>query len=226
MKDFLLKNIANYVVKPVLTKYLQSTRTFTFRHLTLQIPPSVFHPAFFFSTKYMLQFADSLALENKTVGEPGAGSGLISLWCFHKKANVYAWDINETAVSNLKSNFEKNYGSVSGFQVFQSDVFDNVPEVNFDFLFINPPYFFNTPATPTQMAWYAGKEGEYFHKLFSSLNSYTTENSEVYMILADNCDLEKIMEIAAVYNWSFTEVSRKKIWWEHNFIYRIQQKKG
>jgi release factor glutamine methyltransferase len=222
--DSLIKYFVRWFVKPIVEIYLKKDRIFNYKGLKLIILKGVFHPRFFFSTKYLASFVEKLNLTDKQFCEPCVGSGLISLVAAKNGALVTCFDINPVAVKNTKLNFERNklMLSSSDFRVIESDLFSSISPTIFDYIVINPPYFFSEVKNPTQFAWNAGKDGQFFMKFFQQLKDYTNNNSEIYMILADNCEIDRIIQIAKNYNWNFSLVEKKKILWEVNYIYRIQ----
>lgn len=211
------KITANYLLKPYLKWYLKSERFYNYNNRKIKIYPSVFHPKYFFSTGILLKFIAKLELKNKTFCEVGAGSGVISFRAHEKGAQVTALEINEVAVKGL----EENYGNLANFKVIKSDLFDGVQNQNFDVLIINPPYFFNEIKDVNSLAWNCGLNGEYFHKLFGQLHQVTTTKSEIYIILAQNCEIERIKSIARDYNFGFTLEYEEKIKWEKNYIFKL-----
>ena len=54
MKD-IIKYIVGRTYKPLLVKYLSGTRNYSYKGIVLAIPPEVFHPGFFSSTKILLR---------------------------------------------------------------------------------------------------------------------------------------------------------------------------
>ncbi|MCY7410704.1 MAG: 50S ribosomal protein L11 methyltransferase, partial [Chitinophagales bacterium] len=74
----LLKTITNTFYRPLLQRYLKKQRSYTFGEIKIQILPGVFHPGFFFSTKFLISVIEKKNLYKKTFLELGAGSGLIS----------------------------------------------------------------------------------------------------------------------------------------------------
>lgn len=202
-------------------RYLKKARRYRFRGLELIIYPSVFHPKYFFSTGVLIDFLDKLNLENKKFCEVGAGSGLLSFIACKQKAEVVCFDLNQTAVKGIEENFTCNFQPSALFKVYHSDLFDAVPKQFFDVVFINPPYFFKKAEDINSLAWNCGENGEYFNKLFSQLPAYCNYESEIYMILADNCEVEKIMSMANNHNIKLVTVSERKIKWEKNFIFKL-----
>src|SRR5439155_17358143 len=107
-----MRNPIKYIVgstwQPLLVKYLSKTRTYHYKDIYLQIPASVFHPGFFFSTHLLLKQIRKIPLKGKKFLEPGAGSGLLSIYAAKQGAEVTATDINPIAVKCLQENCSLN----------------------------------------------------------------------------------------------------------------------
>ena len=188
-----IKNIVALTYKPFLEKYLSKKRIHTYGNIKLQIPPEVFHPGFFTSTHFLLQYIKKLRLENKSFLEMGAGSGLISVYGAKQNANVTAIDINPVAIKFLRNNSEENNVRLN---IVQSDLFEDIPVQQFDIIAVNPPYYKKKPQTLLDHAWYCGENGEFFFDLFTQLPKYIHKNSEVLMVLCDGCDIGMIEDAA------------------------------
>lgn len=214
----IIKKIFAGTIQPVIAKKLQRTTFYKWKDITLRIPPGVFHPKYFFSTKYLLNYVLQLQLEKKSVLELGAGNGLLSIACAKKNAEVTASDISAKAIEALKENAKANYVSI---KIIQSDLFDAIDAQVFDFIFINPPYYAKTPRNEMEKAWYCGENFEYFMKLFQQLRSYMAPETKVIMVLSEDCNLEKIFSIAKTNQFNFTEIHTKKFYWERNFLFQI-----
>lgn len=70
-------------------------------------------------------------------------------------------------------------------------------------------------------AWFCGENFDYFEALFLQLPFYINENTFCYMILSEDCQIEKIKEIAAKNKLKFLQVFEKKQNFEWNFIFKI-----
>jgi release factor glutamine methyltransferase len=217
---------ANYFLKPFLKRYLRSERTFRYEGLELNIYPGVFHPKYFFSTEVLVNFLSSMDVKEKSFCEVGAGSGLISFLAHRKNAHVTALDINPIAIKGLHENFKRNFGESKGFSIIQSDLFTAAPENQFDIIFINPPYYFKNVSDDDELAWNCGENGEYFAALFSQLSGFTHPGSEVFMILAENCELSRITTIAKSQNIIMHLHREVKIKWEKNYIFKLGLNNG
>jgi release factor glutamine methyltransferase len=213
-----LKHIVTHTYKPLLVKYLSKKRLYEYDGIKLEIPPQVFHPGFFFSTRLLLKYVMQLQLKDKKFLELGCGSGLISVYAAKKGAIVTASDINVVAVEFLKKNSKKNNVEL---ELVHSDLFKNIPEQSFDIIAINPPYYKKQPLSEIDHAWFCGENGEYFSGLFESLHRYIHPGSEVYMVLFDGCDMEMINAMALQNNFKLTCVHTHKNLLETDFIFKI-----
>lgn len=214
-----IKHITTRLYKPLLVKYLSATRMYTYKGIRLMIPPAVFHPGFFFSTRLLLRYIASLPLQHKLFLELGAGSGLIALYAARQGALVMASDINPIAIESLEVNRHTNRIPLT---IINSDLFTNIPQQVFDIIAINPPYYKKQPRTPAEYAWYCGEEGEYFQQLFSSLQPYMHAQSQVLMVLCDGCDLPMIKKMAVANGFHMNCVFEKKNWIETNYIFQVE----
>jgi release factor glutamine methyltransferase len=217
-----LKHIVAHTYRPLLVKYLSKTRTYRYGDIKLEIPPEVFHPGFFFSTGLLLNYIKQFQLQGKKFLEPGCGSGLISVYAAKKGASVTATDINPIAIEFIKNNGEQNKVKL---EIIESDLFQNIPQQQFDIIAINPPFYKKQPHTAQEYAWYCGENGEYFSGLFKGLNNYIHAGSEVLMVLFDGCDIEMIENLAAQNGFNLQCVHTRKNLLEKNFIFKIEMTK-
>lgn len=193
---------------------------YAYKGIRLVIPPAVFHPGFFFSTRLLLRYIASLPLKNKSFLELGAGSGLIAMFAARLGAVVTATDINPVAIHSLEMNSQSNR---IPFTIIQSDLFKQIPQQAFDIIAINPPYYKKQPRTIAEYAWYCGEQGEYFQQLFSGLHNYMNAHSTVLMVLCDGCDLAMIKQLAKEKGFELNCVHAKTNWIETNFIFQVEK---
>ena len=210
--------VAQHLFRPLLKRYLAKERRYHYDGISISVLPGVFHPGLFFSTKYLLQHILQFDLKNHSLLEPGAGSGLISFVAEKQGAIVTASDISSTAVQNLQLNKAALKANV---EVIQSDLFDSIAFPAFDFIVINPPYYPKEAATEEARAWYCGPNYEYFEKLFSGIHPFMHADTKTLMVLSEECDIDRIKNIAEKNKCNMKEVSRKKFWWEWNYIFEV-----
>ena len=214
-----VKYIVGSTWQPFLRKYLSKTRRYRYKNIRLQVPSSVFHPGFFFSTHLLLDQIKGFSLQNKKLLEPGAGSGLISIYAAKRGAMVTSTDINPVAVECLKENSRENHVQID---ILRSDLFDEVPVQPFDIILINPPYYKKDPESFSDYAWNCGSNGEYFIKLFNQLKEYVHGETKILMVLCDGCDLEMIKALAGQNGYRMELIFSKKNMIEKNLIYSIE----
>jgi release factor glutamine methyltransferase len=217
-----LKNIVAHTYKPLLVKYLSKTRMYRYDDIQLKIPPQVFHPGFFSSTRFLLHYISGLSLKDKNFLELGAGSGLIAIQAAKKGALVTATDINPVAIDYLYSNSAQNNVSL---EIIRSNLFADIPCQSFDIIAINPPYYKKQPVTLQDFAWYCGENGEYFSGLFSQLSAYIHDKTEILMVLCDGCDIKMIERMSEREGFKIQLKLTKQNMLEKNFIYKIKKGK-
>lgn len=201
--------------------YFSSPRSYSYKSIRGVVLPDVFYPHFTISTKLFMEFLEQKELKDKRFLELGCGTALISVLAAKKGAKVFATDINPKAIENAQLNAEKNGVEV---ETIHSDLFASVPKQQFDYIIINPPYYPKNPHSEAEKAWYCGENFEYFEQLFSTLDAYTNNSSQVLMILSEDCELKTIKSIAKKNKIEFVEVLKKKRNQELNFIYRLSSK--
>lgn len=212
-----LKKISHPFFKFGLNFYYSKPRDFTYDDIKIKVHPDVFPPQMTFSTKILLALINDIDLKSKTFLELGCGSGIISLLAAKKGATVTASDINQTALDYLETNASKNKLNL---KIIYSDLFDNLKNQPFDYMVINPPYYPKKPKNIKQHAWFCGENFEYFERLFVQLPNYLAANT-CYLILSQDCDIEKIKAIALRNVMTFELVFEKKELVETNYVFKV-----
>lgn len=206
-----------------LTKwYLSKPRKWNQKGIRLVIPVGVFHPGLFFSTNYLLQYLQSIELNDTSILELGAGSGLISIALAKKAAKIMSTDISQAACKAIQQNGELNAVDLS---IYQSDLFDQIPiDAKFHLIVVNPPYYPSEPITEADHAWFCGADFAYFKKLFLNLKPRLLQKGKCIMVLSEDCAIDLIASIATEQNLLWKQISKKKIFWEWNYLFEITAK--
>jgi len=219
------KRVRNLIYKPFVEWYTSRESSYKYRDILVKVKPGVFHPRFFSSTGFLLEFFEFINFNRKKVLEIGSGSGLISIFTANEGANVTAIDICPLAVENTNLNVVSNQDKISLYggnvTVLQSNLFENVPAGIFDLLILNPPFYQGDVKKPGDHAWYAGRDMEYFEELFSKCRNYMSRDSEMYMVLSEDCNFNKIFEIAKKNAVLIKAVAVKQFITENLYIFKI-----
>lgn len=217
----IIKKAQEITIKPLVIWYLKKERTFTYQELKFTVFPGVFHPMLFHSSKILAEYLKKLPLKGRSFLEPGSGSGFISVLAAHYGAEVTSLDLNPLAVKNTLVNAETNNIKLIALQ---SDLFANIPKKEFDYIFINPPYYPRKAGNDAQLAWFCGENFEYFRNLFQQLPDYYSTNSQVIMILSEDCNLKEIEHIAESFHQSLELIETRDVFLEKNYLFRIHKK--
>jgi release factor glutamine methyltransferase len=210
------------LLKPLIRLYLRLEPVVWSGGLRVKVPRSVFHPKLYFSSGFMREFIEQLQLKNRSVLDIGCGSGILSLAAARSGAEVTALDINPAAVASTRENAMANMLS-ERIHVIESDVFANLPRRVFDYIIVNPPYYFRAPDSDAARAWYCGENGEFFNSFFERLNDYASAHTHIYMCLEEKVETERVREIAASHGYRMDVVDRKKMKWEVTYIFSVSR---
>ena len=214
-----VKHLAARILVPLTRWYLRKQRSYTYHKIEVKVAAGVFHPGFFYSTKFILEHLEQLPLSGKTLIELGCGSGLISISAARAGAHVTSSDLSPAAIENTKYNAAHNNIKL---HVVHSDLFENI-KGKFDYVIINPPYYAKDALNEEQLAWHCGKNFEYFQKLFLQLRDHIHEASSVIMVLTKGCDLESIFSIASKAGFTFQLLAEKNVLFDgKDYLYRIK----
>jgi release factor glutamine methyltransferase len=213
-----LKPLATRILQPMAAWYLRRPRKSHYQDVHLLVPPGVFHPGLFLSTRFMLKHLQAQNFKGQRFWEIGAGSGMVAIWAAKRGANVWATDISKTAFAAIEANAASNQ---VGINVILADLYDGMPALRFDWIVVNPPYYPKDPQTEAENAFFCGAEFQYFERFFAGLIAFVGPNAEIRMVLSEDCKLDKIAEIGERNGWGMDEVARMRKLGEWNFIYRI-----
>jgi len=200
---------------------LNRTSVTTLFGFDLTIPPSVFHPRFFFSTKILGRFVEQLPLSGKGVLEIGSGAGIISLIAARNGANVVSVDINPMAVRSTRNNAKKNNLSDKVIAL-ESDLFHDVgKDSRFDYIIWNPPFFPEEPHNDTERAWKAGRGYRVLSTFAEQAASFLRPEGKLIIILSSQCNLDEILHNFTRCGFQYATVRRQRSFFEYFVIYQM-----
>jgi release factor glutamine methyltransferase len=222
----IFRYLATRLYKPILANYLKKNRSYNFKPFKFIILSGVFHPAFFYSSKFLLQYLNKLNLENKNVIEVGAGSGLIAFNLALKAKSVIALELSKIAIKGLMLNQQNNktFLPTNVLKIIESNLFEAIPPSVIDYIVVNPPYYPNIAKNETELAWNCGKDFDYFQNFFSQAFNFMNAESKIIMVLSSQCNINKINNIAKSCGFNMQLKTTKKFLIEDNYIFEITKK--
>ena len=209
-----------HTLQPAVARYLREPRTYRGFGLLLRVPPGVFHPRWFFSSQVMAQWLSARDLRGRRLLDLGTGSGLLGLVAARHGAQVTLLDISAAALMAAHANAARNGLKV---EMLHSDGFRNVrPERRWDWIVANPPWFPHAPDDPSEHAWRAGPELQWFSHFFRSLDHRLNRGGRAVMVLADSADIPRIRAIAHDHRRELVVVQTRRVWWERQHVIEVR----
>lgn len=148
---------------------------YTVEGVEIKVNPGVFPPA-----------TDTRLLASHIKTKPGertldltTGAGVFSVIAGLQGATGIAVDINPVAVENARENFSKRNVQI---RAIQSNLFESVPEEQFDQIFANGPFFEGEIIDPLDYACYGAKA--FIEGLFSGIRSKLKTNGRLLIVMS------------------------------------------
>jgi release factor glutamine methyltransferase len=195
------------------------TDTFLTDGFTIEVPPTVFHPQLYFSSKFLGSYIVKLDIRDKKVLDIGAGSGILSLYAARSGAQVVAVDINAKAVEATLKNAKMN-GHEGNIVAIKSDLFKSLSPLDkkFDLIISNPPYYTGTPKDTSDAAWRGGDNYLFIRKLAEGISDFISATGKVLIVLSSDTDIKTISSIFEENHISLQTVSEKDFLFETLYI--------
>jgi release factor glutamine methyltransferase len=197
------------------------TRSLGF-HLT--IPPTVFHPKYYFTSKFFCQYISTLPLWGKSVLDIGCGSGVLSLAAARSGGNVTAVDINPAAVRATEENANRN-GLRGSIHALQSDLFAVLDDSasKFDYILCNPPFYEGEPRTMSERAFRGGKGMTFMARLARLCPLFLSPGGVILLVLSSDADLRGCLIPFDVHQFEVRVVKVKKLLFETLLIIELRR---
>jgi release factor glutamine methyltransferase len=201
------------------------TRTVRIGDLELTVPPTVFHPGLFVTSKIFANFLRNSDLRGKTVVEVGTGSGVLALSAARAGARkVLALDINPNAAAAASANARAN-GLADIVEGRTSDLFSAVGKDElFDVIISSPPSFGGEPRDMSDRAWHAGDGYRHIEPLFRQAYEHLASGGEMFVLLSSDTNIALLESLARQAGFDWQLVTRKSIWVEDFLIFRSTRK--
>jgi release factor glutamine methyltransferase len=206
------------------TFILSSKRTRMVRigDLKLTVPPSVFHPGIFITSKIFADHLRCTDFRDKAVVEVGTGTGVLALSAARAGARkILALDINPVAAAAAAQNASAN-GLASVVETRTSNLFSAVSkDEQFDVVISSPPSFAGEPRDMSDRAWHAGDGYRDIHPLFRQAYEHLNRRGEMFLLLSSDTNVALIESLARQAGFDWALVARKSILVESFLIFRL-----
>lgn len=181
------------IAKPVIGK---TTKTKQFGY-SLTIPPSVFHPGLYFSTKFLGEHLLGLDLQRRRMLDMGCGSGILSILGASRGASVTAIDLNPAA-TDATSNNAARHGFDRDIGIFTGNLYEPLPtHSEFDLIVFNPPFYQGEPGNPAALAWQGGEDYSTLREFIRESGKYLSSTGQIVVILTTEMQMRPILEMFA-----------------------------
>ena len=222
--DGILQKIRYFQYRLFTEGKLNPDRISTIQGIKLKIPPGVFHPLPYDSSRIFLSVLRSRHsnLEGKHVLDMGTGCGIHAIESAKLDASVSAVDINPEAVNASSENANLN-GVGERVRCFESDLFENVGDEKFDLVLFNPPFYEGSPRDDAEKAWKdAGNTT--LTRFLEELPSHLKEGGESLLILSSRMDIASFADACVNEGLKVSLILSKRVWDETYYVYSLTLK--
>lgn len=158
----------------------------------LAVRPGVLHPALFASSRFLGDVIRSFDLREMRVADVGTGSGFLAVIAARAGAAVTAIDISPAAAECARANVARN-AMEDRVSVVESDLFDGVsPDLRFDYVISNPPFYLRDPVNDADRAFAAGARNEFFRKLSAQIRVRLSPGGKLVLVHSSDADFDAI----------------------------------
>ncbi len=187
--------------------------------LRLHTSMEVFHPRWFFSSRMLARYMQSLPLGGKSVLDLGTGSGILGIVAAKMGAAVTAVDIHPLAVQLAARNAALHEVPM---QCLESDLFANLQRERFDFILFNPPFYRGRAASEAEQAFYGGERSEVLQRFFATAQEHLRPEGRIVLILSSDADLPAIHRMMEAGGWRILAHHIRNHWFEQFHLLELQ----
>jgi release factor glutamine methyltransferase len=190
--------------------------------LRLTVPPTVFHPRYFLTSKFFAEFISDIDLVGKRVADVGTGSGILALAAARAgAASVVALDINPNAALAAAQNAYAN-GHGRTLAALSSNLLSALsPRPLFDVIVSSPPSFPAEPRDLADRAWHAGPEYRDIAMLFVQARERLAIGGCMYVLFSSDSDLDLLGRLISRAGFVARLVAERSILIESLIVYKL-----
>jgi release factor glutamine methyltransferase len=189
----------------------------------LLVRPTVFHPRLFVTSEFFAGFIGEFDLRGKRVLDIGTGSGILALAAARAGADsVVAVDINPNAALTASDNARAN-GLDGRVRAVCSNLLSALsPDLKFDVIVTNPPYFAGEPRDLADRAWHAGPGCRDIALLFEQARERLAPGGCLYLLISSDCDLDLFAAMIERAGFRGRLATRRSILVESLLVYALE----
>jgi release factor glutamine methyltransferase len=189
----------------------------------LTVPPTVFHPRYFLTSKFFADFLSSIDLAGKRVADVGTGSGILALAAARAgAASVVALDINPNAAMAAAENAHTN-GLGKSIMAVSSNLLAPLPSRPlFDVILSSPPSFPGEPRDLADRAWHAGPGYRDIAPLFIQARERLASGGCMYVLFSSDSDLNLLGNLVSCAGFVARVVAQRSILIESIIVYELR----
>ncbi len=178
------------------------------------VKENVFSPEIFNGNKLFTPVLEKNIKNGDSMIEIGCGSGITGLYLAKKKklSKLVLADINPDAVENAKLN-AVNLGLDEKTSVYKSDVFDQIPEKQYDIIYWNHPWLPEEENYKYKDELDKGlfdPNYKYLTKYIEGLKRFSKDNTRVFLGFGDFGDIVELEKICNNNNYHSVEIASEK----------------